>query len=213
MSPQSLTISSTDGLSLEAALDRPPEPLAVLVLCHPHPKMGGTMNAPLLIALRDRLVDQGWAVVRFNFRGIGASQGEPSTGTAEVADAEGALVTARERFPGLPVAVAGWSFGGAVALRVASKDTGVAACVGIAPAIVARPRVTDGAPSADSFSFEGPTLLICGANDDQVSPGDCREWAQQTGARFEEVRGANHFFWAKYEPLAELVGDFLDDAV
>ena len=213
MSPDAISITSADGLRLEGEIDRPGQPVAVLVLCHPHPKMGGTMNAPLLKALRDRLLDQGWAVVRFNFRGIGTSEGESSTGTAEVADAQGAVTSARRAFPSLPVAVAGWSFGGAVALRVASKDPGLAACVGVAPAIVARPGITDGAPAPDGFAFEGPTLLVCGANDEQISPDDCRTWAEWAGARYEEIPGANHFFWAKYEPLAELVGDFLDNAV
>lgn len=213
MSSETLAIASTDGLSLEAELDGPEEAIAVLVLCHPHPKMGGTMNAPLLIALRDRLLDEGWAVLRFNFRGIGASEGESSTGTAEVADANGAVAAARERFPGVPVAIAGWSFGGAVALRVAATDADLAACVCVAPAIASRPGITDGAPPPEDFSFEGPTLIVCGANDDQISPAECRAWAESAGARYEEVAGANHFFWAKYEPLAGLVGDFLDNAV
>lgn len=213
MTSEALKISSADGLSLEAELDGPAEPVAVLVLCHPHPRMGGTMNAPLLIALRDRLLDEGWAVLRFNFRGIGASEGESSTGTAEVADAEGAVAAARARFPAAPVAVAGWSFGGAVALRTAAADPELVACAGVAPAITARPGITDGAPAPEDFSFGGPTLVICGANDDQISPAECRAWAERAGVRYEEVVGANHFFWAKYEPLAALVGDFLDDAV
>ena len=208
-----VTISSTDGLALEGEIDGTDSPGAVLVLCHPHPKMGGTMNAPLLLALRDELTDRAWAVIRFNFRGIGASEGEASTGVAEVADAEGALVLARERFPGLPIAIAGWSFGAAVALRVASSNDDLIACAVIAPAIVAKPEITAGAPAPDDFGFGGPTLVVCGVNDEQVSPADCRRWAEASGARYEEVPGANHFFWAKYEQLGVLVGDFLDEAL
>ena len=213
MTSERASVTSTDGLSLEAEIDGPDEPAACLVLCHPHPKMGGTMNAPLLLALRDALVDRAWAVLRFNFRGIGSSEGSPSTGTAEIADAEGALAYARRRFPDAPVAVAGWSFGGGVALWVAAKEPGLAACAVLAPAVVAKAGITDGPPPPDSFSFKGPTLVVCGANDDQIPPAECRRWAEEAGARYEEIRGANHFFWAQYEPVTTLVADFLDDAV
>jgi uncharacterized protein len=212
---EQLRIESTDGLSLEGELDLPPEaePRAVLVFCHPHPKMGGTMNAPLLIAVRDELLGRGWAVLRFNFRGIGGSDGEASIGIEEVADAEGAVAFATSRFPRHAIAIAGWSFGGAVALRTASRHPELRACATIAPSVVPKPDITAGAPSPDEFTYKGPVLLLCGANDDQVSPADCSRWAQQTGAAYEEMKGANHFFWAKYEPLARTVADFLDGSL
>ena len=210
---EKVTFASTDGLTLEGELDAPPDPpRGVLVFCHPHPKMGGTMNAPLLLAVRDELVGRGWAVLRFNFRGIGASQGEASIGIDEVADAEGAIAFASEHFAGLPAAIAGWSFGGAVALRTTSKHPELKACVTIAPAVVPKPDITAGAPPPNEFTYRGPVLLVVGANDEQVSPGECRSWAQNTGAVYEEMKGANHFFWAKYEPLAKRVADFLDAA-
>ena len=164
------------------------------------------------LRLTEELVARGWAVLRFNFRGLGSSEGEHGLGIDEVADATGALAYMRDRYD-LPLAIAGWSFGGAVALRVAATDADLAACVCVAPAIASRPGITDGAPPPEDFSFEGPTLIVCGANDDQISPAECRAWAESAGARYEEVTGANHFFWAKYEPLAGLVGDFLDNAV
>ncbi|MDQ4126015.1 MAG: alpha/beta hydrolase, partial [Actinomycetota bacterium] len=126
---QELTLRSRDGLALEAALDAPGSPKAVLVFCHPHPQMGGTMNAPLLTAVRDEMLARGWAVLRFNFRGIGASEGVSGTGVDEVADAGGAADYAADAFPGLPRALAGWSFGGAVAVRLAATDPTFAGCV------------------------------------------------------------------------------------
>ena len=212
---EQLRITSTDGLSLEAELDLPSgsSSRAVLVFCHPHPKMGGTMNAPLLLAVRDQLLGRGWAVLRFNFRGIGGSEGEASVGIEEVADAEGAVSFAAERFPDHPVAIAGWSFGGAVALRTASRHPDLKACVTIAPSVVPKPDITAGGPSPEEFTYEGPVLLLCGANDDQVSPADCRRWAEEAGATYEEMKGANHFFWAKYEALAHAVADFLDESL
>lgn len=205
--------TSSDGLELEGEWDAPDDPRAILVLCHPHPKMGGTMNAPLLIALRDAVLEDGWAVLRFNFRGNGASDGESSTGVAEVADAAGAIAEARRRSPGAPVAVAGWSFGGAVALRIATEDRDLVACATVAPSIDRKPEITEGAPPPDAYELGDATIVICGVNDDQVSPESCRRWAQEAGATYVEMKGANHFFWAKYEPLAAEVRAFLERAL
>lgn len=206
-----LVIRSRDGLGLEAALDEPDDPKAVLVLCHPHPQMGGTMNAPLLLALRDDLVRRGWAVLRFNFRGIGASEGVAGTGVDEVADAGGAALHAAETFGGLPRAIAGWSFGAAVAIRLAATDPSFTGCAAIAPAVDANPGITAGLPAPAELDFRVPLLVVVGVNDKQVSPEACAAWGRTAGAEVVEVRGANHFFWAKYEQLSTIVGDWLDE--
>ena len=201
------TIRSRDGLSLESEVDEVEGAVATLLLCHPHPQMGGTMNAPLLIAVRDALVARRWNVVRFNFRGIGASEGDSSTGTDEVQDALGALDHARGL--GTSVAIAGWSFGGAVAVRVAAQEDDLLGCVAIAPAIDERPGITEGIP--EGVTPLCPTLLVVGVNDELVSLDRAREWAAANGATFEEVRGANHLFWAKYDNLTKIVATWLDD--
>ena len=206
-------LRSTDGLKLEAELWIADEPRAALVFCHPHPQMGGTMNAPLLVAVSEELVQRNWNVLRFNFRGIGESEGEPSTGSAEIADAEGAVELVRARFPDLPVAVAGWSFGAAVAARVAAADTGLAALVAIAPAVKEKPGITDGLPPADRIGLTIPALIVCADNDDLVDIGDCRSWAETAQTEFHAMPGANHFFWNKYEKLAVVVAEFLDAEV
>ena len=201
-----VTIRSADGLSLEGAVDDPSDATSSLVLCHPHPKMGGTMNAPLLLTLRDALNGRAWRVVRFNFRGIGGSEGTPGTGDDEINDAVGALALAREF--GDPVAIGGWSFGAAVAIRVAAQEE-VIGCAAIAPAIDAREGITAGVGDAVPSV---PTLVVVGANDAQVDPESCRKWADSVAsARFVEVPGANHFFWAKYDNVARVVTDFLDE--
>ncbi len=169
------------------------------------------MTAPLLLALRDDLVRRRWAVLRFNFRGIGGSEGESSTGELETEDAAGALDLMRERLPGLPLAIAGWSFGGAVAVRVAEHDEALVACAAIAPAVGATPGVTDGLPPPERIRPACPLLVVCGANDRVVEPADCRSWAAGVrGANYIEISGANHFFWARYPKLCRTVGDFLD---
>lgn len=202
---EALTFRSLDGLSIEAELDESPDAEAGLVLCHPHPKMGGTMNAPLLIAIRDELVARNWSVLRFNFRGIGSSEGESSTGSAEIADARAAVAVMRAR--SIPIAIAGWSFGAAVAIRTAARENDLIGCVAIAPSIDAKPDITEGVPADVSLSI--PTLVVVGANDEQVSPARGREWAEQQGATFEEVPGGNHFFWAKYDDVSATVAEWL----
>lgn len=210
---ESFRLQTEDGLSLEAEWDAPSDQRAVLVFCHPHPQMGGTMNAPLLLAIRDELVSAGWAVLRFNFRGIGASEGTSSIGIEEVKDAEAALQEAIRRAGSLPVALAGWSFGAAVAVRLARTHPELAALVAIAPAVVEKPGITAGLPAAQEVTLTMPTLFVVGANDDLTAPPACASWAEEAGATYLEMKGANHFFWAKYPKLAEEVQSFLEGAV
>lgn len=204
---EAITFRSADGLTLEGELDTTPDATATLVFCHPHPKMGGTMNAPLLIAIRDALLADGWNVLRFNFRGIGRSEGDSSTGTDEIQDAVGALKEAQAL--GLPMAIAGWSFGAAVAVRVAGADDDLVGCVAIAPAIDEKPGITEGIPA--DIEPRCPVLVVIGANDALTSPARARAWADEHGASFEEMKGANHFFWAKYDDLTSLVQRWLDE--
>ena len=206
---ETFTLSTRDGLALEARIDEPPAPGGVLVFCHPHPQMGGTMNAPLLRAVTDHLVDRGWAVLRFNFRGIGASEGTSGTGLDEVADAIAAIAEARSRFT-LPIAIAGWSFGAGVAVRAAAEDGGLDGCVLIAPPAETKEGITEGLPPPDGAVIGCPMLVVCGANDELVSPPAVAAWAEKAPATYVEVRGANHFFWARYDSLAKTIGDFLD---
>lgn len=205
-----LRLQTADGLSLEARLESPEHPGGVFVFCHPHPQMGGTMNAPLLEAVGACLLARGWAVLRFNFRGIGASEGTSSVGLEEVADAEAAVAEARSRFTDLPVAIGGWSFGAAVAGRTAAADDDLAAYVAIAPAVAEKPGITAGLPSPTEVRLAMPALVVIGANDELVDTAEARSWAEAVGAHYVELKGANHFFWAKYDALTEVVCDFLD---
>lgn len=207
-----IRLTTEDNLSLEATVDAAERPVAVLVFCHPHPQMGGTMNAPLMKAVTEHLVAHNWAVLRFNFRGIGSSEGESSTGHEEVKDARAALDEAARRWPGLPICLGGWSFGAAVAIRTAGERDDIAAVVAIAPAVREKPGITAGLPSPEDVSLSMPVHLIAAANDDLVEPADCVSWAESGGATVTVMPGANHFFWAKYDKLADEVLAFLEDA-
>ncbi len=206
---EALALRSSDGLTLEAVVDEPDEASGVVVLCHPHPQEGGTMNAPLLLALKDVLITSGRAVLRFNFRGIGSSEGSPGDGTAEVADALGAIAFARDRYPDLPVALIGWSFGASVAIRSVPDAGNLSAVIAIAPPVSGRAGYSVGLP--DRFEPDVPVLVIAGANDTTTNPEKQRAWAELNQARFIALKGANHFFWAKYDDLAAEVTAFLNE--
>lgn len=208
-----LTFKSKDGLELVGELDAPEVIDAALVICHAHPNMGGTMKSPLLIALRDAMLARHYAVLRFNFRGVEGSEGEPTTGAKETADAHGAVDLMKERFAEVPIAIAGWSFGGGVAIKTAAARHDLSACVAIAPAVKEKPGVMAGLPTVEELATRIPLLVVVGADDDLTPPKDCRAWAEGAGARYVEISAANHFFWAKYDPLTEAVAGFLEEVV
>jgi uncharacterized protein len=200
-----MRIGSADGLKLEAELDRAQDSLGTMIICHAHPRMQGTMNSPLLLAIRDDAVAHGWSVLRFNYRGVGDSEGEFGDGEDEISDARGALKFVRQEFGDSPVTLLGWSFGGAIALRVAALDEAVVACVAIAPAIE-RQEV----PPASELGLRIPILIVCGQNDDVVPSESGRKWAEAGGATYVEIKAANHFFWAKYEAVTSVIFDWLE---
>jgi uncharacterized protein len=212
-STRKLTIVSTDGVRLEAAVDLVDDPRAALVVCHAHPRMQGTMHSPLLLAIRDALVIRDWTVLRFNYRGVGRSEGQFGDGHAEVNDAVGAIAYIRGEQPDAPIAMLGWSFGAPVALRAAALNPEVEACVAVAPSILPKPGISDGTPPPAELDLTIPILVICGDNDDVTPPEDARRWAREAGAEYKAIRAANHFFWAKYEPLVDAVTGFLEAAV
>jgi alpha/beta superfamily hydrolase len=113
----------------------------------------------------------------------------------------------------VPVVLAGWSFGAAVAVRLAERDDSLAACVAIAPAVLPREDVTAGLPSATEAEIDVPLLLVCAVNDEVASCPDCEAWASEAHADHRTIPGANHFFWGKYEHLAAELEKWLDDVL
>jgi uncharacterized protein len=106
---------------LEALLEEPDgvTPLGCAVVCHPHPLYGGTLHNKVVYRLARAISGLGWAVLRFNFRGVGASEGEYGELRGEIEDARAALAWLRGRYPKLPYALGGFSFGARVATRLA----------------------------------------------------------------------------------------------
>ncbi|MGA2713182.1 MAG: alpha/beta fold hydrolase [Bryobacteraceae bacterium] len=105
---------------LEALLEEPEhgEPVEACLVCHPHPLFGGTMHNKVVYRIARGMRKAGAAVLRFNFRGAGGSEGVHDQGNGEVEDARAALAFLRERYPDLPYSMAGFSFGSRIALKL-----------------------------------------------------------------------------------------------
>jgi uncharacterized protein len=174
-------------------------PLAAVV-CHPHPLFGGTMHNKVVYQAAKSLDALGIAVLRFNFRGTGKSEGKHDRGEGERGDVRAALDFLAVEFPSIPLLVAGFSFGCWVGLRAGCEDTRVASLVGL------------GAPvnNAD-FSYlaqcEKPKLLVHGANDiygavDQVK-SLAASWPGEN--KLVVVEDADHFFAGKLDQVNQAI--------
>ncbi|MGD0772004.1 MAG: alpha/beta fold hydrolase [Candidatus Solibacter sp.] len=122
---ESLSLAGPAG-RLEALLEEPEHaaPRLCAVVCHPHPLYGGTMHNKVVYRLARGLRRSGIAVLRFNFRGVGTSEGEHAHLEGEIEDARAALAWLRERYPALPYALAGFSFGSRVITRLGCEAVG-----------------------------------------------------------------------------------------
>ncbi len=198
--------TTSDGLTLEAeyAPARGDHPRAAAVLCHPHPQFGGSMRSIVTGALFDALPDRGVACLRFNFRGVEGSEGAHSGGVDEPRDVVAALdVLAAEVHPSVPIALAGWSFGGDMALSV--DDSRLAGWVAIAPPL----RFT-GAIDAVAHDRR-PKLLVLAQHDEFRSPSEIEAEAQRwTNTSVEVVAGASHFFVGRTDRVVAATATFLD---
>jgi uncharacterized protein len=198
--------------SLEALLDEPQAsapPRAAVVFAHPLPSQGGTMHTKAVFQGAKGLARIGCAVLRFNFRGVGASAGTSAEGPAEQDDYRAALDFMAERFPGVPLWAAGFSFGGWVALETGAADPRVAVLIGIAPPVNRQPYTF-----VNTLESTKPKFLIQGSLDELCPIKEM--WAFY--AKLKEpkelvvIDGASHLFEGKTEEvgdaLAELLGDF-----
>ncbi len=209
MSNRSVTIEGPAG-DLEALLWAPPTnapPLAAVV-CHPHPLYGGTMHNKVVYHTARTLHRHGLAVLRFNFRGVGGSQGAYDGGRGEVADANAALDYLAAKFPGTPLLAAGFSFGAAVGLCAGCEDARVAELIGL------------GLPVNDLETrylclCAKPKLLIQGADDEYgakakweaLVAGFAPNIAAATQVAF--IPGADHFFTGHIEKMEQVVAAWL----
>jgi alpha/beta superfamily hydrolase len=164
---------------------------ALAVIAHPHPLYGGTMDNKVVTTLARALFDAGAEVYRFNFRGVGKSEGEHDNGRGETQDMLRVIAFARGQSTAeLPLWVAGFSFGGAVALA-ASEQQHFERMILVAPAFA---RMAHWQNVASGGNPPPETLLIHGELDETVPFQDSLDWARPRDLVVSLVPGADHFF-------------------
>jgi len=196
LSPSGRTVLPVAHGQLEAIVREPAAPVAAAVVCHPHPRGGGTMNNNVVYRLAKALVDGGVATLRFNFRGVGASTGSYADGSGEEDDARDALDFLRARHPTLPLWIAGFSFGARVGLSVGARDARVSKLLGVGLAL----RMFDYGFLASSSK---PKAIIQ-ASEDEYGGRDAIEAAVRGMAepkRLWVVDGATHLFPGQLDPF------------
>ena len=204
---QHLRIAGPAG-DLEALLDAPTSASAVnavAVICHPHPVYGGTMTNKVVHVLAKACNEVGAPAIRFNFRGVGASAGAYDEGNGETQDALAVIDWAAQRYPGAQLWLAGFSFGGAIAIRAAAASVvTVRRLVTVAPAIRRISVDTQALPRC-------PWLIVQGDSDELVDAADIQHWAQALPRppRLELLTGVEHFFHGRLNDLRQVVIDWL----
>ncbi len=183
---------------IEAAFDEaeaPPQPILAIV-CHPLPTEGGTMHNKVVTMAARALRECGVATLRFNFRGVGGSEGEFDNGEGELDDLRAVVAWARAQHPGTTLWLAGFSFGAWVSLRGA-VELGAAALISIAP------------PVGRSWDFDGialptvPWLVIQGDADEIVDAAAVHDWVASlpTPPQLVAMPDTSHFFHRKLMDL------------
>jgi uncharacterized protein len=208
--PQAVQIAGPAGV-LEARVEDPlpgGESRRVIgVVCHPHPLYGGTMQNKVVHTAARAMQEEGAATVRFNFRGVGASEGQYDQGVGELADTLAVIDWARRHFDCDTLWLAGFSFGAATALQAASRGAGPAKLVTIAPPVgriitepVARP--------------DCPWLIVQGDQDELIDLEAVRSWARRFAPEpeLQVIEGAEHFFHGKLGELRSVLLAFLRKA-
>ncbi|MBV8604126.1 MAG: alpha/beta fold hydrolase [Pelomonas sp.] len=197
---EKLLIAGPAG-AIECALDRPADGLAsrgLALICHPNPTQGGTLDNKVVQTLARAFLQLGLRTVRFNFRGVGRSEGSWDEGRGEIDDA--AAVLAAQQGADEPLVLAGFSFGGYVASRLAQRRDAAGA--------PARRLVLVG-PATSRFdvapTVPADTLVIHGEVDDVVPLASVLDWARPQSLPVTVVPGVGHFFHGQLPLLKNLV--------
>ena len=199
---------------LEGILDAPrPQgeprpPRAAVVFAHPLPTEGGTMHTKAVFQGTKGLVRIGCAVLRFNFRGVGKSEGAFDEGRGERDDFRAALDFMSAKYPGVPLWAAGFSFGSNVALETGAVDDRVSALIGIAP-----PVTREHYDFTNTLASAKPKFFVQGS-EDELCPLEGM-WAfygkLQEPKELVVIDGADHLFTGQTEEVGEALQDLLGD--
>lgn len=205
--PTSSTINGPAGL-IEVVVESPATPpVGLVVIAHPHPLMGGTMDNKVVHTLVRAFVLSGWRAVRFNFRGVGQSEASWDEGRGETVDMLAVLAhhQADPDMRGLPIALAGFSFGGYVAAMACSRLIQAGANQ---PALVVPSHLVLVSPATSRFEVPqvpAGTLVVQGEQDDVVPLSSVLDWARPQNLPVTVVPGAGHFFHGQLAQLREIV--------
>lgn len=190
---------------IEAIIKEPASPVTrAAIVCHPHPLFGGTMHNKVVFRIARAFQDAGFAVLRFNFRGTGRSEGGHDNGLGEQDDLRAAIAFTEEKYPDAEVWLAGFSFGSAVMLRAAACDDRV------------RAFVAAGVP-VSKYDFTGiaqcnkPKLFVQGSLDEFGPAQDVEEFfaALDEPKELKIIQGADHFFEGVLVELTDAVSSFI----
>lgn len=208
-------IAGTAG-KIEVVAARPLNAHGVAVVAHPHPLYGGTMDNKVVTTLAKVLVERGLATFRFNFRGVGATEGAHDEGRGETEDMLRVIAHARAQASHVPLCLAGFSFGGAIATR-ASATADFAQLLLVAPGfrrITAAgmgdaPDPNDPALGAIGRHNSENTVVVHGDLDETVPLADSLAWAAAREVPVVVVPGGEHFFHRKLHVLREIVARWI----
>jgi alpha/beta superfamily hydrolase len=200
-----LTLPGPAG-GLEALIDEPSLPRAAAVFAHPLPTHGGTMHTKAVFQGTKGLQRVGCAVLRFNFRGVGQSDGAFDNGLGEADDYNAALEFAASRYPGLPLWAAGFSFGSWIALEAGAADPRVSALIGIAPPVTKYDFSRTLGSSKPKFFVQGDLDDICPIQDLWGFYAKLLEPKELV-----VIDGADHLFEGKATEVGDALEDLLAD--
>ncbi len=196
-------------IRLEATLGCPEDTASRpgVLICHPHPQFGGSMDNNVVWALFDAFVERGYVAVAFNFRGVGRSGGQHEGGEGEVLDVVGVLdwLEGAPETGGCGLGVLGYSFGAWVGLRAAVRDARVR-CVGVVSPPLAM------FPFAFLNELQVPLYAVSG-DQDPFCPPDGKETVSSelpVETNWKVLEGVDHFFWGREQEAARhLLDGFL----
>jgi hypothetical protein len=188
--------------------NKPRSPVAILL--HPHPQGGGTMNNAIVQAMYQSFVRRGFATLRFNFRGVGRSQGTFDQGIGELSDAASALDWLQQFNPEAPVTwVGGFSFGAWIGMQLLMRRPEIKGFISVAPPA-----------NMYDFGFLAPCpssgLIVQGLSDEVVAHGAVQKLVDKLKTQkhititYETVPGANHFFANEMNELMGVIDAYLD---
>lgn len=175
-------------------------PARVGIVCHPHSLQGGTMENKVVTTVQRAFRELGIPSIRFNFRGVGNSEGEYDAGAGETDDLLAVMAWTKNQFPDHDLILAGFSFGSYVAYHAANHDPDLAALISIAPPVT-------------NFDFNSaplppcPWIVVQGDEDEVIDPIAVFEWIDQLSCEPDVItfKGTGHFFHGRLMELRDVL--------